>query len=121
MIRVTDALNHSAETDYDTQHHPIRARDGLNQQSTRSYRADGLLNSATDASTVSTAFTYDSSGYPNTQQTGSHPAIDSDYSARGELTRLTDGAGAQTTISHDTRGLITSRTDPLNQTATQVY
>jgi len=121
LTQVTDALTHTAQIDYDAKHHPIAARNALNQQTGSAYTAAGLIASRTDARNTTTQTTYDTNGHPATSKTGSHPQIATQVDAIGRLQSLTDQGGAITQFQYDKRGLLLTRTDPLGKLSTTQY
>jgi len=96
LTQVTDALTHTAQIDYDAKHHPIAARNALNQQTGSAYTAAGLVQNRTDAKNTATVYSYDVNGHPATTKTGAHPQVATQLDAIGRLTSLTDPAGAIT-------------------------
>ncbi len=129
QFRLTDTIDpllHGAQVGYDAEHHPLLSKSGIQYnagfqpqdngvlQTSATYYASGLPQTATDGRGTITTLTYDSYGSSDTTKVGGHPVLNTDYNSIGLLTGLTDQVNTTTSFPlYNNRGQLRKKTDPL--------
>ncbi len=112
ITTVTDALNHTTASQYNSQNQLARVTDHVGGRVDYTYDVSGKVARTTDAYGNATDITYDARG----QKTGlSDPDMgtwDYFYNSTGELIQQTDAKGQSISFTYDKLGRMTSRQEP---------